>query len=373
MNGRATAPRPVLAFAAGRVNLMGDHTDYNEGLVLPALIPQRTFVTLTARSDRQVVMRSGDTEPSVARYELGNERAQHGWIDYVQGVTAALAARGYVLGGCEGSIQSSVPIGAGLASSAALEVALLRALREAFALELDDVTLAHVGRAAEVDFVGAPVGIMDQLVVSLAAGESTALFIDTRSLRTRPIALPPDIELVVVDSGISHAHGQGQYRNRRKECSDAAELLGVASLRDVGEAQKPRLDTLDAVLRRRVLHVMSENERVLATVEALERSDHPLLGHLFARSHASLRDDFEASIPEIDRLVALGAAANGIVAARMTGGGFGGSVVMLARAGQGARAAREIAIEYARTTGRRAQVLLPQQGGPADEDADGPA
>jgi galactokinase len=260
-------------------------------------------------------------------------------------------------------------MGAGLSSSAALEVALLRALREAFALELDDVTLAQIGRAAEVDFVGAPVGIMDQLVVSLAGGESSALFIDTRSLRTRSCALPPELELIVIDSGVTHAHGHGEYRTRRQQCSDAAEALGLSSLRDFGPAQRARLVELPDVLQRRVRHVVSENERVLATVEALESADHHLLGQMFARSHASLRDDFEASTPEIDRLVALGMASEAVIGARMTGGGFGGSVVMLARSGLGSRAAASIVEAYERGAGRRAQVLLPQQPR-GSEDAD---
>jgi galactokinase len=248
-----------------------------------------------------------------------------------------------------------VPLGAGLSSSAALEVSLLRALRTAFSLALDDLTIARLGQVAEVEFVGAPTGLMDQLASSLGE-QGSALFIDTRSLQTRRVSLPPSVELVVIASGVTHAHGTGGYRQRRLECEQACQALGVSSLRDVTREQ---LHGLSGVWQRRAQHVVSENERVLSTVAALERDDVTALRSLFAASHTSMRDDYEVSVPEIDLLVSLADVHPAIVAARLTGGGFGGSVVLLAKRGKGLAAAREISRDYDQQTGKTAQVLLP--------------
>jgi galactokinase len=248
-------------------------------------------------------------------------------------------------------------MGAGLSSSAALEVALLRALRQACGLDLSDLDIARLGRAAEVDFVGVPIGIMDQMASSLGT-PGQALFIDTRTLETRNVALPADLELVVIASGVVHAHDASGYRERRAQCAQAAALLGVETLRDVSLAQLES-SSLPPVLLQRARHVVTENQRVLDTVDALARGDRAALRRLFAASHASMRDDYEVSVPQIDRLVALAEQAPGIVGARLTGGGFGGSVVMLAERGQALDAARSIARRYGQDTGLSAQILLP--------------
>jgi galactokinase len=347
---------PVHAAAPGRVNLIGEHTDYNDGYVLPAPIPQQTEVELAARSDRQVVVRS-DAQPEPGRYFLGAEQVRKSWLDYVQGVTYALRQAGREITGFEASITSRVPMGAGLSSSAALEVALLRALRQACGLDLSDLDIARLGRAAEVDFVGVPIGIMDQMASSLGT-PGQALFIDTRTLETRNVALPADLELVVIASGVVHAHDASGYRERRAQCAQAAALLGVETLRDVSLAQLES-SSLPPVLLQRARHVVTENQRVLDTVDALARGDRAALRRLFAASHASMRDDYEVSVPQIDRLVALAEQAPGIVGARLTGGGFGGSVVMLAERGQALDAARSIARRYGQDTGLSAQILLP--------------
>jgi galactokinase len=345
--------RQVVERAPGRVNLIGEHTDYNDGLVLPMPIPQQTSVRLSPRSDDQVFLSSDAAAPG--KYRLGDEHKTSTWIDYPQGLTAALRQRGFVVPGFAAHVQSDVPLGAGLSSSAALEVAFLRALRTACSLALDDLTIARLGQIAEVEFVGAPTGLMDQLASSLGE-QGSALFIDTRNLHTQRVSLPPSVELVVIASGVTHAHGTGGYRQRRLECEQACQALGVRSLRDVSHEQ---LRGLSGLLRRRAQHVVSENERVLSTVAALQRGDLPALRALFAASHSSMRDDYEVSVPEVDLLVSLADVHPAIVAARLTGGGFGGSVVLLAKHGEGLAAAREIARSYDQQTGKAAQVLLP--------------
>jgi galactokinase len=348
--------RTVEAVAPGRVNLIGEHTDYNDGLVLPMPIPQQTHVRLSVRNDDRVLLHSDGAPDDF--YLLGAERKTGRWVDYVQGVTRELLRRGFVLHGFEAHVSSAVPIGAGLSSSAALEVAMLRALRAAFGLALDDMTIARIGQLAEVELVGAPVGIMDQMASSLGT-QGSALFIDMRSMETRRVVLPDALEPVVIASGVTHDHGTGGYRTRRAECEQACRLLGVRSLRDVS---LPVLQTsgLPPLLLRRVHHVLSENARVLQTLEALAQCDRVALRALFLASHTSMRDDYEVSVPPIDLLVELSSQQPSIVAARLTGGGFGGSVVLLAERGEGLSAARTIVARYERETSLHAAILLPE-------------
>ncbi len=359
MTDSAAQPSSVRAVASGRVNLMGDHTDYNEGFVLPMPIPLQTSVTLVPTAGDHVLVESHGATPTSVRFELGREQRQHDWVDYIQGVTHVLRMHGHAITGFTAHIESTVPPGAGLASSAALTVSALRALREAYRLTLSDRRLAQLAQAVEVEFVGAPVGIMDPLIASLGAPDQ-ALLIDTRSLATRPIPLPSELALIVIDSGVSHAHAAGGYRARRSECEQAATLLGLRSLRDYTPGVGVLLETLEGVLQRRARHVLSENERVHATAAALRQEDGAALRALFAESHASLRDDFEVSVPEIDHLVELAAASPSVIAARMTGGGFGGSVVMLAQRDRVHAAAGAIAERFASRFGRAATILLPE-------------
>ncbi len=229
---------PVTADAPGRVNLIGEHTDYNQGFVLPMPIPQRTVAELAPRADEQVRAASASLTGEVEQYALGAETPGRGWLDYVQGLTWALRADGALILGFDLRVASSVPIGAGLASSGALEVAVLRALRAAFRLPLDDVELALLGQRAENEFVGARVGVMDQMAASLGVG-GRALLIDTRSLEHRSVALPAGAELVVIDSGVAHRNRAGGYNARRAECERACALLGVRALRDLAAADLP--------------------------------------------------------------------------------------------------------------------------------------
>ncbi|HEX9945513.1 MAG TPA: galactokinase [Thermoanaerobaculia bacterium] len=357
-------PPQVRADAPGRVNLIGEHTDYSGGFVLPLAIPQRTRAELAVRDDMLVRAWSANMQRhEIEEYQVGGETPGNGWLDYVQGITQVLRLAGHTLRGFELRIESDVPPGSGLSSSAALEVALLRALREAFGLEMDDVELALVGQKAENDFVGAPVGIMDQMVASLG-DETTALFLDTRSLGYEKIPLPGAAELVVIDSGISHRHAGGEYRTRRKECERAAELLGVSQLRDLDVQDLWRLPSLPEPLDRRSRHVITENARVRSAVAALRQGDLPRLGKLLYASHESLRDDYEVSIPEIDRLVELAREEPDVYGARITGGGFGGAVVAVARHGTGRGIGERIVERYADEMGEEGTVLVPAAGSP---------
>lgn len=349
------------ASAPGRVNLLGEHTDYHEGYVLPTPIPQRTHAAVAARADRVVRAWSAGTSTQPEQYGLGAEAPGRGWLDYLQGLTVALAKRGVELPGFDLRLHSDVPIGGGVSSSAALEISVLRALRARFALPLDDVALARAGRAAETDFVGAPVGIMDQMASSLGR-DGEALFLDTRSLAIERIPLPRDIDLVVIDSGVTHRHAGGEYAARRRESFAAAATLGVAFLRDMGMASLHRVEALDPLLARRARHVITENQRVLDAVRALRASDARAFGRLMNASHESMRSDYETSTAEIDALVAIAQQQPEVYGARLTGGGFGGSIVAIARAGAGAAVADRIASSYASRTGRSATRLVPGHG-----------
>ncbi|WP_437717182.1 galactokinase [Sorangium sp. So ce448] len=357
-------PAKVLAEAPGRVNLIGEHTDYSGGYVLPTAIPQKTRVELAPREDRLIQVASANVDGGARLSFRAGEEARRGlWLDYIQGITAVLRGRGASIPGFDARIESTVPLGSGLSSSASLLVALARALRSMLGLSIDDVEIARIAHAAEHDFVGAPVGTMDQMAASLA-DESTALFIDTRTLAFERIPLPAEAELLVVDSGVAHQHASGDYKTRRAECERAAAALGVPELRDVDAMRasiEPRIASLPAPLDRRARHVVTENARVLAAVAALRAGDLGRLGELFDASHRSMRDDFEVSVPAVDELVESARAQPDVFGARLTGGGFGGAIVALVKRGRAASVGRAVVEAYARTPGRRAKVLV---GGP---------
>ncbi|MFC7787370.1 galactokinase [Microbacterium sp. MAHUQ-60] len=329
--------------APGRVNLIGEHTDYNEGYVLPFAIQHRTYaaVGLNGTGDLRVASTFADSQVVAHLDELdglfptaqGQAPAVPEWSAYVLGVAWALRmlrpdAR---LTGVDIAIASDVPVGAGLSSSAAIEGSVASALNELWDLGLDAVTLAEVGRRAENEAVGAPTGIMDQMA-SMLGRPDAATFLDCRTLETRSIPTgftAAQLELLVIDTRVSHAHSTGGYRERRESCERGAELLGIRSLRDAGVDDLPRAAGLmDDVTFRRVRHILTENQRVLDTVAALTEQGPRAIGDLLIASHASMRDDFEISAPELDAAVdaALGAGALG---ARMTGGGFGGAAIAL--------------------------------------------
>ncbi|MFO0588402.1 MAG: galactokinase [Polyangiaceae bacterium] len=360
-------PAMATGRAPGRINLIGEHTDYTGGCVLPMATPQKTTVELGLRGDEEVhahthiPRREGDE----ASFRLGAEARRGGWIDYIQGVTTALRNEGVAIAGFDADIESSVPAGSGLSSSAALSVALLRGLRGLFGLALSDIDIAKLGQKVETDFVGAPVGVMDPMAASLGDPHG-ALFIDTRTLAHERIPFPEDrAGLLVIDSGISHANAGPEYRARRAECQRIEEILHVEFLGDLRPSEIPRVPVLPEPLGRRLRHVVTENERVRAAVSALRAGDVERLGELLSASHASMRDDYEVSLPDIDRLVSIAEATPGVLGARLTGGGFGGCVIALASRTETsdlAETAANIARDYSSITGRAGQALIPAEG-----------
>ena len=324
--------------APGRVNLIGEHTDYNAGFVLPFAIDSRTFVEVSLRDDYKVSVRSSDIDGST---EIALSDLKPGvvsdWTAYPLGVVWAMLQTGQ--GSPRGlnlSLRSEVPIGAGLSSSAALECAVAVAVNDLWDCKLDRIALAKIGQQAENQMVGAPTGIMDQ-VASMMGARDQAVLIDCQDLSVRNVALgfeQAGLVLAVIDTKVAHRHADGGYASRRAACENGAALMGVKSLRELSEQDLPRAASLlDEVTYRRVKHVVTENARVLATVEALESTEPRSIAELMLASHASMRDDFEISVDELDCAVET-AMSLGAVGARMTGGGFGGSAIALIDADQ---------------------------------------
>ena len=319
----------LVASAPGRVNLIGEHTDYNGGLCLPLALSQRTSVAVTPRTDERLRLSSAQEGE---RWEGAVEDRPAGWAAYVAGVVHELRADGHEVPGFEATIDSDVPLGAGLSSSAALECSVATAVAALVGLDLADDgvrrSLAAACIRAENDYVGAPTGGMDQTVAMLARPRH-ALLLDFADGSATPVELPLEdagLVLLVIDTRVSHELTDGSYGNRRTESADAARALGVEDLRQATPGQLDGLD--DDVLRRRARHVVSENERVLAAVGAIGDRDWSTLGGVLDDSHTSMRDDFEISCRELDLAVETARSA-GALGARMTGGGFGGSALAL--------------------------------------------
>jgi galactokinase len=321
--------------APGRVNLIGEHTDYNGGFVLPAAIDLGIAIAYIPTDDRQVeltLVATGE-RATIDLDAIGKPTGT--WVDYVAGTAWALAAAGVPLTGFRGALTSDLPTGAGLSSSAALELVTAWALAGAAPPPLEPLELARVCQIAENQYVGVQSGLMDQFA-SACGKAGSALFLDCRTLEHRTVPIPDGLRLVVVHSGVTHQHGGGEYNTRRAECERAvAELSGLSGrplsqLRDVDAEMLNRYGSrLDPVERRRAEHIVGENARVLETEAAMRADDRPAIGRLFAESHASMRDLFEITTPEMDTLVEIAAATPGVVAARMTGGGFGGCTIKL--------------------------------------------
>jgi galactokinase len=344
------------------VNLIGEHTDYNEGFVLPVAIELSTRVAFASVAGASVVVRSSAFPADEVEIPVGVRGAKRGhWSDYVCGVLRALEARSVSVPPAGLLIDSDLPLGSGLSSSASLEVATAGALLEIAARELPKEEVALLCHRAENEFVGARCGIMDPFISALGrAGE--AMLLDCRSRETTFVPLPDSVEIVIVSSGVRHSLASGEYNRRRVECESAVSALArtypeIAALRDVSVPLLERAQSrLGGVEYRRARHVVTENARVLDFVAALRCVDLDRLGSLMAESHLSLRDDYEVSCAELDLLVGLAERQPGVVGARMTGGGFGGCTVNLVRAGVGGDFAGAVADGYEAETGHRPEV-----------------
>lgn len=349
-----------VVFAPGRVNLIGEHVDYNDGLVLPMPIGPGTAVAWAAADGDHIDAVALDQQGARDRFVIGTAEPHQptDWRSYLRGMAACLGERGFAAGSARLAIAGSVPRGSGLSSSASFCVAVGRALAATKGEgSLPPQELALAAQAAEHRWAGVHCGIMDQMAV--AAGEpGHALLLDCRNLATRLIALPPDWAVMVVDSGVSRGLVDGYYNQRRRACEEATAALGVSSLRDARLDQVEQAD-LDPVVRRRARHVVSEIARTTAAVEAIERMDLAMLGTILRASHASLRDDFEVSVAPVDALVdclndVIGAAGG----ARMTGGGFGGAVVAVIERAEIDRVSAAVCRDYCTPAGEAPAVLI---------------
>ena len=350
---------PRLFRAPGRVNLIGEHTDYNDGFVLPIALERDTVVAAAPREDRRLRARSAD-HGETGEIDLDHPPSPRRgtWLDYVEGTARVIEERMGRLRGADLLVAGDVPEGAGLSSSAALEMALAAALASLAGWSLDRRALALAGQAAEHRFVGTRCGIMDQLV-SMLGQAGHALLIDCRTLDTRPIPVHGErAAILVFDSGVRHRHASGEYNVRRAQCEEAAARLGallpgVRALRDVTPAELERhASSLSEPLRRRARHVVLEIDRTVKAATALAAGDLAGFGQLMFASHLSLRDDFEVSVPELDSLVQAARSAPGVLGARMTGGGFGGCAVALCESGAVDAAGAAIAKAFALRFGR---------------------
>ncbi|MEV8240757.1 galactokinase [Microbacterium testaceum] len=370
------APAVGVWSAPGRANLIGEHTDYNEGFVFPFAIAQRTAAAVALRDDDVIRVRStfADDAVEVPLAELDDRIAAGGldWAGYPLGVAWALLreAPDAEPRGVDIALASEVPVGAGLSSSAAIEGAVASALNDVWNAGLDKVALARVGRIAENDAVGAPTGIMDQLASMLGVTDA-ATFLDCRTLETRAVPLgfaDAGLSILVTDTLVEHAHSSGGYRERREACERGAAAFGVAALRDLTVDDLPRAqEILDDVTFRRVRHIVTENQRVLDTVAALDAEGPTAIGDLLTASHASMRDDFEISVPELDLAVETTLAA-GALGARMTGGGFGGAAIALIPTGLIPAATEAVLAAFAASGFRAPNVftVTPSEGARRD-------
>ena len=350
--------------APGRVNLIGEHTDYNDGFVLPAAIPLRTTVGIAPRSDRKFSVYSENYNEKV-ELDLGqlpSEPRRH-WSDYVVGVARKLEERGIQLRGANVLIDGGVPQGAGLSSSASLEVSTCQALLENAEQKMDGPEMARLCQSAENDFVGARCGIMDQFV-SVHGRKDHALLLDCRFLSYQHQPVPRDVNLVICNTMVRHSLAGGEYNERRRECETAAEFFskkvpGVKALRDVSLEDFERFGgELPENVRKRSRHVIAENGRVLEAAGALAREDAARFGQLMSQSHASLRDDFEVSCNELDLMVELAKRTEGVYGSRMTGGGFGGCTINLVRSESVDEFRAKVANGYEHATGLKPEMYI---------------
>ena len=363
--GRFGHTPDLVVRAPGRVNLIGEHTDYNDGFVLPCAIGPATMVAISKRHDNNVEVIAADFGDAGDQFglELPLQRnIEQPWADYVRGMISALQNAGYALSGAHIAIAGNLPKGAGLSSSASLEVAVGKAMSALADIDIDNTRLAQIAQRAECDFVGTQCGIMDQLI-SAQGKAGHALLIDCRSLGLNDAPVPADVAIMIVHSGVTRGLVDGHYNARRRQCEVAARAMGVPALRDA-DLEMLAAASLDAVTKMRARHVITENQRTLDAADALAKSDLATLGMLMAQSHASMRDDFEITVPPVDALVVMLQKAIGTQGgARMTGGGFGGACVAVMPSAMVADVQAAITAEY-RTPEGNVPIIMVERPGP---------
>lgn len=365
---------PRLFRAPGRVNLIGEHTDYNDGFVLPVAIDRETVVAARRGENGRVRVHSLNLKES-AEFKLESPGAKRRgiWLDYIEGVAQVLKARGLNLRGADMALASDVPVGAGLSSSAALEISTGLALLTVSGIEVDKVELALAGQQAEHLYVGTRCGIMDQLVAACGQ-KGHALLIDCRSLEMTQIPLDTSsVAIAICDTHVKHELSSSEYNTRRLECERGVELLsaalpGIRALRDVSVKDfRTHEGLLPEPIRSRCRHVVTENERTLLAADALRASDFEAMGRLMFKSHESLRDDYAVSCAELDVMVEIAASIEGVYGARMTGGGFGGSTVNLVQRDALEEFQEKVAAEYNKATRKIPTIYISESGDGAGE------
>ncbi|MHB1155503.1 MAG: galactokinase [Phycisphaerales bacterium] len=357
----------AMAIAPGRVNLIGEHTDYNDGFVMPLAIERRTVIVARPNHSPRCRIVAADLDEEMHTFRLDDiAPGKTRWANYVKGVFAQFHRNGHALPGIDAVITSNVPLGGGLSSSAALEVAVASLLEQLLEIKLDPTRKALWCQQAEHEFAGMPCGIMDQFISAMGVRDH-ALLIDCRSHQTRPVKLAdPNITVLITHSNSKHELTGSEYPTRRKQCEAAAQQLGVKALRD---ADMLMLDAarskLDDVTYRRARHVIGENQRTLLAADALDAGDYTQVGRLMLESHRFLRDDFEVSTPELDALVELAIQLPGVFGSRMTGGGFGGCTVTLVQTHAVPKLIDHLTAEYPQHSGGKAPTCFttrPAQG-----------
>lgn len=355
---------PLLFAAPGRVNLIGEHTDYNGGFVLPAALDRETVTAIAVREDRKIRVRSLNINKNDEIDLDAPERKLTGtWMDYVEGVARVLESKGYALRGADILIMSDVPSGAGLSSSAALEVSAALALSEISGHSIDKTELALICQQAEHEYVGAKVGIMDQFVAAMGK-PGLALLIDCRELTSTLVKLSEDIAIVVCDTNVKHNLASSEYNVRRQQCEEAVERLskffpGITLLRDVSSTDFFRYaHELPDIIMRRARHIITDSERTLKAAEAMTNGDLAAFGELMRLSHISMRDDYEISCAELDVIVEIADATGLAYGSRMTGGGFGGSTVSVVPKGAAAEFVEEVLPKYRDKTGLEGKAYI---------------
>ena len=354
--------KPVfIVRAPGRVNLIGEHTDYNDGFVLPMAIDHAVWIALRPRDDSVVRIHSLDLKLA-ADLELDSFSKGEGWVEYLKGVAHELQVAGYKLKGWEGLMAGDVPIGAGLSSSAAVELATARTFGCVSGFEWDAVKMAKIGQRAENHWVGVNCGIMDQMA-SAASRAGHALFLDCRSLEIQHIPMPADVAVVVMDTSTRRGLVDSAYNERRSQCEEAARYFSVKALRDVSvkefEERRWKKEVNEAVWRR-ARHIITENQRVLDAIKAMQAGEIRTVGKLFNESHASLRDDFEVTNEALNQIVESALEQEGCYGARMTGAGFGGCAVALVEKEKAQSFADAVSTAYRQRSGLEASVYVCQ-------------